>query len=222
MATSGVTAWAVTAREFVTQGLRDRGILGSGEDPSNDELNDCLFRLNGILTRIGAKASALWREASGTITVTAGTPTVALAAGIREIVSARVVISAANHRQLALWERDEYFSLPNKTASGTPTIMYVSKGPSVSTAYVWPVPTANTTIATDYLRAPEIVTDAGQTLDFPEEYNDDIVTMLARRCWSMFREGDPPATLVIDADAAERRILDAGRPESYFFRGECA
>lgn len=222
MTTSGVTTWQPTARDFVTQALRERGALSSGEDPTADEMEDCLFRFNGILTRIGSRASALWREATGTFTVTANVPTVALSAGIREIANAWLVNSATIHRPLSIWARDDYYSLPNKASSGSPTALYLSKGNASSTAYVWPVPTANATIGIDYLRAPEIITEAGQTVDFPEDYVDHLTTILAERCWGLFREGDPPQKLILDAERRERELLDAGRPDSYFLRSECA
>ena len=220
MTTSGVTAWSLTARDIITQAMRENAILSSGEDPTDEELVDCMVRLNAILKSWGAKASNLWREATGTVTIPANDPSGMIDADIREITSARVIVSGTYHRQMGEWERDDYFSLPNKTASGSPTIFYLSKGVGQPTMHVWPVPTVETTIAIDYLRAPETVTSASETLDFPEEYQEALYANLALRCCGLF--GVPPQPELVErARQLERELLDASRPAAYYLRGAC-
>lgn len=221
MPTSGETAWSLTARDIVTQALRENAILPPGEDPSSDELTDCLVRLNAMLKSWGAKGANLWRESTTTATVTANVPSVALPVGVHDVISARVVVSSTNHRQMGRWERDDYQSLPNKASAGSPTVFYLSQGIGAATMYVWPVPATNTTIAIDYVRVPETITNASETLDFPEEYHEALYANLAVRCAGMFGAPLNPE-LVSRAQALERELLDASRPGTYYLRSACA
>jgi hypothetical protein len=221
MTTSAVTAWSLTARDHITQALRENAILSSGEDPSADELSDCQVRLNALLKSWGTKAPALWQEASTTATITANVASVALAAGVQDVIAARVVVSATNHRQLTRWDREDYQVLPNKIATGSPSVYYLSQSIGVATLYVWPVPTANTTLSIDFVRVPETVTDASQTVDFPEEYQEALYANLAVRCAGLFGQ-QPAAELVMRAQRLEMELLDAGRPGAYYLRAACA
>lgn len=221
MATSGTTAWSLTARDMISQALKKSRVISAGEEPEASELEDCLIEFNGLLKSWGAKAN-LWREASATATIAANDPSVELPVGVQDIMTARLVVSATHDRQLAKWEREDYQNLPNKTARGLPTIFYLSQGVGAPTLYVWPVPTANATIAYDYQRLPETITDASETVDFPQEYQEALYTNLALNCWGLFQDGDPPASLYARAQRLESEMLDASRPGSYFMRADCA
>lgn len=223
MTTSGTTAWPMTARDAIRHALAEAMIMSSGEQPDANELVDCMTRLNGMLKSWGAKASNLWREASGTVTIPAGTATFDLngeIAGLRDVVSARVIVSATYKRPIFAWVRDDYYGLPNRTTSGIPTAFYLSRGLGANTLHVWPVPTEDTDIELDYLRSPETVTDAGQTLDFPEEYQEALYANLAVRCAGLFGE-TPAPELVTRAEVLERDLLDGDRPDSYYMVSGC-
>jgi hypothetical protein len=216
MTTSSTTAWSMTARDHVVQALKKGRIISSGEVPTADEMADCTVEFNGLLKSWGAKASNLWRDVTAPATVDAGNPEVALEDDVADVTAVRVVISATNQRQLFRWERDQYQMLPNKAASGSPTIYYVSESIGAPSLFVWPVPPADTTLSIDYLRMPETITDPGQTVDFPERYQEALYTNLAVNCWGLFRDEDPPAWLTAKAAILERELLDASRPAAYW------
>src|SRR3712207_1356320 len=113
MPTSGVTAWSLTAREHVTTALQDARVISLGEEPAAEELAACLRRFNGML-KSWARASSLWLEQTVEVTITGGDGSLALDAGIKDVISARVSVSATHERPLARWERDEYYILSNK------------------------------------------------------------------------------------------------------------
>lgn len=212
MPTSGVTAWSLTARDIITAALQENAIVGLGRTPTAAESEACMVRLNGLLK---SWSLGTYHETTGTVTVTANDASGTLAAGIRRIISARLELTSTE-RQLAEWNRDDYLILPNKAASGDPTIFYQSRQLAGVTLYVWPVPTTNKTLHIDYERVPETVTALTETVDFPERYQEALYANLAMRCSGLF--GVPlNAELVARAQRLEREMLDAERPDSYKF-----
>jgi hypothetical protein len=117
-------------------------------------------------------------------------------------------------------ERARYYELPNPAQTGTPLGYYVSGQLAGDTMYVWPVPTEDTTLYADYVRVPETVTDASETVDVPQRYQEALYANLAVRCAGMFNV-EPGAELVMRAQRLEREMLDAERPASYFFEADC-
>jgi hypothetical protein len=215
MTTSGVTAFTLTARDFVRHALLDAGVLPAGTDPDADELLDCLARLNMMLKTWASKGVGLWRNDAETIVITGGVASVLLDAGIRDVTDARVVESSTYQRQLGKWDRADYQALVNKSAAGSPTVFYVDRQRAASRLYVWPVPASNTTLSIDCDRQIETVTDASQTLDIPEEYSEAVMLNLALRCAPLFGEAltEMQAARALDL---ERQLLDDSRPDSYF------
>ena len=220
MPTSGVTAWSLTARDIITAALQENAIVGLGRTPTATEAEACMVRLNGMLKSWPAYGL---HETTGTITIPANDASGTLAAGIKRITSARLQLSATNERHLGEWNRDDYLILPNKTASGDPTIFYQARQLAGITLYVWPVPTAIKTLHIDYERVPETVTSLSETVDFPQEYQECLYANLALRCAGLFGV-EPGGELIARAQRLERAMLDAERPESYKFEpgGYCA
>lgn len=209
MATSGTTAWALTARDVVTHAMGELAILPIGDDPDADEMTYGLFQLNALLKGWGGAHL----ETTGTVTIPANTESGTLGSDVQDVISARHV--GTFERQLARWERDEYLSLPNKEASGEPSAFYVSNQRDATVMYVWPVPTVETTIAIDYRRVPETVTDANETVDFPPDCHNALVANLALRIAGRF--GAPLSQeLVARATTLRREMEDADRPASYY------
>lgn len=221
MTTSGVTVWNLTARDIVKQAMIEIGVLSTGEEPEASEMQDSLVRLNAMLKTWATAGGLGHLETTGTVTIPANASSGVLASGIRNINSARVVTSATNHRQMVPFNRSQYQMLPNKTATGSPTAYYLQDSGDSTTMYVWPVPTAITTISIDYGRVIETVTDASQTLDIPQEWQEAAYLGLAARIAGMFGATRLDARMVSEvkerAERAYARLLDNDRPDSYYF-----
>lgn len=220
MPTSGVTTWSLTALQICTYAAQELGVLSSGEELTADEQADMMVRLTAMLKSWSVKAN-LFREATTTATITADTASVALPQGVREINAVRLVISADNERPLGYWNRGQYYAIPNRAASGDPTVYHVEEGIGALTLYVWPVPTANKTVKIDYSRSAEIVTDGAQTLDIAQEWQEAVYKNLAVRCANMFGTArlDPATLQKLAAEASDlyTQLLDADRPDVYVF-----
>lgn len=213
MTTSGVTAWSLTARDIIATALQEGGIIPLGDDAEADEAEACLVRLNGLLKS--------WRIGNGLLTqasviTTPNVASVTLDDAIESVISVRLVQSATNERMLWPWTRDEYYQVPNRATSGSPTIYYTDEQRDASMLYVWPVPTTAMTLKVDYQRMPETVTNLNETVDFPQKYNETLYANLAVRCWGIFNsDTPPPAELVARANYLERMMFDRERPTSY-------
>lgn len=214
MPTSGTTVFSSTARDLITDALDENGILPLGDEPTATELDKCIRRLNAML-KSWQMQGVLWKQETIEQTITAATATIDLPAYVRGVNGVRYVNSATNERPMSRFERDEYMVLPNKAAAGVSTIYYVERGTSGLTLYVWPVPAADNAIKVDIDRAMDTVTNAGQTVDFPEELTETVYANLALRCCAVFQK-EPMAELVSRATMLERLMLDNYRPASYF------
>lgn len=220
MTTSGVTAYSMTARDFITAALEDTGVIPLGRTPKAKELEACLVRFNLMLKSLSVRAN-LWREATTTVTIPAGTGSYTLNAAVQDVTAVRHALTSTNARMLRRWERDEYRSLPNRAQAGNPSIFHIERTTSGLTLKVWPVPAANISAQVDYIRAAEAITDASETVDFREEFAEAIMVMLARRCCGIFGV-EPTAEMIAREQVLERQMLDADRPESYYFEADCA
>ena len=206
------TAFASTARDIIIDALDENAILPLGTAPEASELDKCLRRLNAML-KSWQQQGLLWKQETIEISGTADTATITLDASIRGVNGLRYIESATNERPIARWERDEYMGLPNKAASGTPTIYHVTQAePPVLS--VWPVPTANFTLSADIDRKIDTVASANDAIDIPEELTETVYTNLAVRCAGIFGTQAPPE-LAMRAQLLERQMLDAYRPASY-------
>lgn len=215
MATSGVTAFSNTAREYITQALREARIISSNGTPKASEMTDMIFRLNAVLKSWQANGVNLWRETNGTVTIPGAQASGTLPVGVRDVTSARLVLSATNERPLAQITREEFNEIPNKAAVGSPSCYYVSRQRDAAEIYVWPVSSTDMELSVDYDRVVETVTNETQTIDLPEEWADLLVATLAVRACQMFG-----ATLDAELAARYQRLelamFDSDRPKSYF------
>lgn len=222
MTTSGITSWPLTAEEIVTQALVELGAIASGETPTGEEMEDGLLRLNAMLKSWAGEGN-LYREATGTLVIPAGTGAGTLPTDIRAVSSVRQVVSATYNRQLAQWNRSQYLSMPNRaqTTNGGPSVYYIGQDVSGLSIRVWPVPSTNITVELDYSRSAQTVTDPSETIDAPEEWQEAMILGLASRCASMFGKTrtDPNTVARIDGKAGQlyQRLLDRDRPDSYYF-----
>jgi hypothetical protein len=221
MPTSGETSWSLTAGDLIKCSLVELGVVSMGEEPELSEYNEATNRLNGLLKYLATKG-AMYRDATTTVTVVGGTGLVVLPVTVRDVSSVRHVVSATYQRTMALWNRSQYYALPNRATVGSnPSVAFVNKTISGLELRIWPVPAANVTLHIDYSRAVEIVTAPDETLDIPEEWQDAIQLALASRCASMFGADriDPAKVQRIDAQANAMLtgLMDADRPDSYFF-----
>jgi hypothetical protein len=221
MPTSGVTSWERTAGDVVKSAMVELGVISAEDEPEASEYDEALVRLNGLLKFLATKG-AMYREDSGTLTIAGGTGAATLPVTIRDVSSARHIVSSTYQRLLMPWNRAQYYALPNRSQAGAnPTIYMTQKTIAGLELRVWPVPAADITLNLDYSRSAEVVTAPDEALDIPQDWQDAITMLLASRCASMFGTDrvSPSSVQRIDgmADSMLNQLLDADRPDSYYF-----
>ena len=212
MPTSGITTFTLTARDAVTKALREI-FLELGEDPESEEMEDGIFALNTILKNGQTRGLSLWAETTGTLTMVGGQSNGVIPAYIRDIISASFVSSGVA-RSLTKIGRGEYFNMPVKAQVGTPLLYYIARQRDAATMYVWPVPAANTSLTIFYERRLDTITNAAETIDFPEEYTGALIANLAVQLSSKYGVS-PTQELQLRAARLEMAMFDDDRPESY-------
>lgn len=214
MATSGTTDFVLTVRDICHDALQENAIIPLGEEMEAEELSSVIRRLNGMLKSWQMKGLS-WKHETISATVTADTATVTLPGYVRGVNGCRFLDSPNNEREMVRWERDEYYRLPNKAASGKSTAYYLNRAEDGLVLYVWPVPLSDSTLKVDIDRKVDTVTSANETLDVPEELMETVYANLALRCCGLFGI-EPKPELAMRALALETEMLDNYRPASYF------
>lgn len=223
MPSSGNTAWFQTIGQLEESAALELGAISMGDSLEASEEAEMTKRLNAMLAKWSIEAN-LFRDEVATVTITGGTGTAILSTDVRDIRGVRHIQSATYKRPLMQWNRDDYFSLPNRAQAGaTPLAYYLAKrnADSGPLLYIWPVPAANVDLELDYSRAFYFAEDPTQTLDLPAEWHEAALYGLAARCAGIFgaTKVDPASVQRIDAQARSEyeRLLDSDRPDSYRF-----
>ena len=220
MPTSGDVTLELTFADAAKSAAVELGAIGTADDLEDSEREEMQRRANSMLKTWSVEAN-LFREETATVTITGGTGAATLPAEVREVNSLRHVISATNHRPLARLNRDEYYAYPNRSTVGNPSIFYVNKGTDALELRIWPVPAADIDLNMDYSRGAYAIGAPDETLDIPTEWHEAFILGLASRSASMFGTTriDPQTVARIEgqANALYQRMLDADRPDSYYF-----
>lgn len=210
----------MTAAALIEAALNELGAYGAGQTIDATDQAAALVRLNAMLHTWGVRGN-LYRDETGTATITGGVGSGTLPAEVRQLNSVRFVASATNYRQLTEWTRDDYYSIPNRDQAGDPVAYYLQRHRDGAMIWLWPVPADDATLHLDYGSAVETVTAASETVDLPQEWQEAAILGLAARCASMFGTTriDPGTVRRIDQRAAEAYglLLDSDRPDSYIF-----
>lgn len=221
MARSTNPNWTQTVSQLCLSAARELGAIGLGDSLDSEEQEEMIIRLNSMLAKWSVDAN-LFREATEEVTV-GTTGQLNLGAEVRDIRSIRHVQSATNSRLLAVWNRDEFFALPNRAQPGAnPVAAYFSKQLGGGILYLWPVPTADVTLEIDYNRTFYFAEGPTQELDVPAEWHEAVLYGLASRSAGIFDTVQLDPALVQRCDAQARvsyqEMLDADRPDSYYFQ----
>lgn len=184
------TTFALTMGQLAAQAYRKLGFLPSGGVPSNDQMNQAITNFNMMQASLQADGINLWRQtqlnlAVGAMQGTPGNPlsVVPLIMGIED---GRWVVQPAPNlfqRPLAVYPYSYYWNLPNPLAGSTsgPSIIMFDRQATESNIYLWPPPSIPGTLNVTVGRTVNDVTSPSDTLDFPQEWTEGMVYMLADR-----------------------------------------
>lgn len=177
--------FSLTARQVITYALRKLNVLALTQALDADEAAAAMEELNLLLKSWQRKGPHLWKKIEGSITLTAATASYDLAATLNplRILSIRYRDTSSNDLPMRLFTRQEYFDLPSKTSSGTPTQYYFDPQRGAPTLYVWPVKATVTTEAfkITYHKRTDDIDDLANDIDLQQEHLETIGYSLAAR-----------------------------------------
>lgn len=222
MATSGLISSTMTARDVVYRALRIITVYGANDTPSAEDAQEGMEQLNWMLKSWQADGCNLWREEDAAIVIPADTPTVILDPRVIDIQEARLQRDATMQMPMQRWERGQYVTLPNKATSGYPTTFFFRRERDQAALSVWPVPTEDMTIYASIARVIEDVTDLGQNIDVPQEWNECVYYNLASRLLDVFGTVETRQVLAASIRGRAQQLYDQlsnfDRPSSVFFK----
>lgn len=209
---------------MVSYALRKIGVLPMGATASADESANALIELELMLKQWAFDGPFLFTKRESSQTLVASTAAYTLSSSLPlRIIEARYrdTSSPVNDLPMQPLTRDEYFTLPNKTATGTPTTYYFDPQPSGGVLYVWPLLASATTesVRYTYQRRIEDLDLLTNNLDIPQEWLGTVGYCLADRLLDDYGVSDKVGDR-ITARAMEmlQKAKDFEREEFHFFR----
>jgi hypothetical protein len=221
MAVSGSTNFNLNANQIIEKAYHRLGKASEGEAVSARMYQDGLSSLNLILkSKLGTSDRlSLRSEASLALVASQASYTLSSPFAMR-IPSVRRRNSDGYDVPLNELSRQEYFDLPNKTASPSiPVSFYFDSQRDNGVLYVWPAPDTNAasdfTLEYTYLRRIDNMDASTDDLDMPQEWLDPVIWMLADDLETEYPVNDPRLAAKIERKAIEaKQILDYWDTES--------
>lgn len=204
--------------------MRKIGVLPIGTTATADDAATVLIELEVMLKEWAISGPFLFtkRESSQTLVANTAAYTLSTTLPLR-IIEARYRDTSSPVSDLPMQPltRDEYFTLPTKTATGTPTTFYLDPQVTGPVLYIWPLLSSATTesIRYTYQRRIEDVDDLTNNLDIPQEWLSTVGYCLADRILDDYGVSDKVGDR-ITARAQEmlQKAKDFEREEFTFFR----
>lgn len=223
MTTSGSTNWTLNRDQIITAALRNIGAIATGETPSPAEINEASEALNMMIKVWQTEGAKLWLNDTKELTLTANSQSYTIGpTGVLATVRPLEIIEARYHYYTAAIDvpmtpmsRDEYFSMPLKSASGVPLQYYYDPQLTLGVFYIWPIITATTsdTIRMTVKTEVEDFDTAANTADFPTEWLRALKFNLAVELAPEYGKEVGP-TLATLAGTSKMSVLDWDREKN--------
>lgn len=216
MATSGSADYTLTARQIIEFSLRKTNLLALGQSADNDMVDAALTELN-VMCKEWMKYAQIWRLSEASLTPAANTATISMtASNPYRVLDCRFRNASSRDTPMEEMTRQEYFAMPIKTTTGTPTTWFFDPQRTTNTLYIWPVlaSVSTETIQATYQRRFEDVDDLSNEVDIAQEHLSTVGYNLAARLADNFgRSGGHIDRIIQRAAMLFETMLDADRPE---------
>lgn len=215
MATSGSNDFSLSARQVITYALQKINMLAKHETPSPEMASTAMRELN-LMLKGWQKYEHLWNLTEGYISLTANTAGYSLTPKPHRIIDVRYRNTGGTDMPMSEMTRQEYYELPQKTATGIPTQWYFDKQGATRALYIWPVMSSATTetLRVTYRRKIEDIDDLDDDLDVPQEHLEVVGYNLAARLSDDFgRAGDHINRIIARAQLLLNDVLDDDRED---------
>lgn len=190
MSTSGTTTWKLNRNEIISAALRKLGVLSGGSSPETYQITDGTQALNALVKGLETDGMPVWSIKSYTFTVTSGTAAYSIGIGktlntakpLKVIQAWRNQGTSYSNVPMNVYTNYNYDILPLVNSSGTPVNLYYQPLREEGTINLWPKPSDSVTTITLRYQAPfEDMTGSTDDLDFPSEWTEAVIYLLASR-----------------------------------------
>lgn len=210
-----------TTRDICTESLRECRVVGISRDPTSAEMDVAVKRLNMMLKSWQNLLYTIWKQTSGSITVTDATASYTITE--RPIRIDTVTRKDGNEVWLTRMTRQQFDELPDDDAAGATSSFYYHRLRDDAVLYVWPVPaTASGTLEWSGVAEVEDITDPNDVIDVPSEFYEAIMYNLAKRLLGAFPKVSQERSQAIMLNAAESLALARGGDVEESYRFEVA
>jgi hypothetical protein len=233
MSTSGTTTWKLNRDQLIAAALRKLGVLSGGSSPETYQINDGTQALNALVKSLQTDGMPLWAIKTYTFTTVAGDADYPIGPGQTYDTAKPLRIFQAWRNQstnysnvpMNIYTNYNYDLLPLAISSGTPVNLYYQPMRDYGMINLWPKPNDSVTSISIRYQAPfEDMTSATDDLDFPSEWAEAVIYLLAVRLAPEY--GVPildRQQLKKEADELHAQALMFGTEEgSFFFQPDTA
>lgn len=204
-----------TARTLISDALRKIGVVAQDEPMTADQADHALRAMNRMVKAWQNRGYNIWGATEVAITLTTAASYVfdARPMSVESVRLRRGTIDTPMQEMT----RQEYYDLPQKTSTGTPTCYYFERQREAATLFIWPVLAAadGETLRVLCTRELEDQVDLNAVPDVPAEWWDALVYGLAARLADDFSVQAP--NVVARAEEELRLALAFDREGSVFF-----
>lgn len=204
----------MTVLELITSAMKEVGAVASGENPTDDEAQDCLVWLNRMVNGFGVDRLTIYEIVSTTKALTSGTQTYTIGTGGNINIARPVwieragLLDSASSPDLevprALYTPDVWASIRLKTLTSTWfNGLYYDHAYTAGLGNIslYPVPTSTTLSLVLYVPTPiTVFADVNASIVLPPGYEDVLHYGLAVRIAPMFGREASQTTKDLAAD----------------------
>lgn len=187
MATSGVTLLEMTRDSIVNAALRKIGVVGEGVVANAEQLTTGSESLNTLVQEFATLGMPLWKRTELDIPMvvnqrdyTVGVGQTINTAFPLKLTQATLAYTGAGTQQDVEIKASQDFNLLPTTSTGTPVSLKYQPFINYGVVSVWPLPSsASYTLTITYQKPYDVFTAAGDTPDFPQEWQNALIYNLA-------------------------------------------
>jgi len=190
MSTSGTTTWKLNRNEIISAALRKLGVLSGGSSPETYQITDGTQALNALIKTLQTDGMPVWSIKSYTFTTVTGDPDYPIGPSQTYVAPKPLKVLQAWRNQsnnysnvpMNIYTNYNYDLLPLVNSSGTPVNLYYQPMLDYGLINLWPKPSDSVTTITIRYQAPfEDMTNSTDDLDFPSEWTEAVIYLLASR-----------------------------------------
>lgn len=181
-----------TARDLCTTALKNIGVLGVGQTPLAEDINDAFSALNRMISAWSRSRLLVYRTATASMVGTGAQAYTVGSGGDFDMARPAKIVSAfvrlqgggdnpVDYPLMVIRSREDYSAIVLKSMNSFPQAVYYDPEYPFGLLYVWPVPSSLYTIHISALQSLERFEDLSTDFNFPEEYEEALMLNLAVR-----------------------------------------